>query len=167
MPEKNVRWDAERGKWVEKGFVGWEDSEDSEPLENGNFSFGNFNLVGHGEVTNEKCGVFRGFYGCLRVELHDKTDLNGVCYKGKVFVRSYFSSCDKPSCPVCFKRGWAVREAGRIEGRLKEASKRFGLVEHIVVSVPVRDYGLSYEVLRKKAVKALKIRGVVGGVLIV
>jgi len=67
---------------------------------------------------------------------------------------------------VCYKHGWAVRQAGKIEMRLKEASKHFGLVEHIVCSVPVRDYGLSYEVLRKKAVKILKVRGVVGGVLI-
>jgi len=49
---------------------------------------------------------------------------------------------------------------------LAEASKRFGQVEHIVCSVPVRDYGLGYDVLRHRVVKVLRDRGVIGGVLI-
>jgi hypothetical protein len=97
-------------------------------------------LVGNGNVTNSRCGTFKSYWGCIRVELHDKITLDGNNYKGKVFVQKVFNSCDKPSCPVCYKKGWAVREAGRIEGRLKEAARRFGQVEHIVCSVPVRDY---------------------------
>jgi len=102
----------------------------------------------------------------LRTELHDKVGLDGVNYKGKVYVKRVQHFCNKPSCPICYRKGWAVREAHNIEGRLKEASKRFGLVEHIVCSVPIRDYGLSYEALRKKAVKVLFSRGITGGVLI-
>jgi hypothetical protein len=94
-------------------------------------------LVGHGEQTNAECGKFKRFDGCLNVDLHNAVrwffpDLP----KGSVYVRSVYHSCDKPTCPVCFKYGWAVREATRMERRLKEASKRFGLVEHIVASVP-------------------------------
>jgi len=40
------------------------------------------------------------------------------------------------------------------------------LPEHIVASVPARDYGLKFKSLRNKVVKILAVRGVVGGVLI-
>jgi hypothetical protein len=128
--------------------------------------FGEFNLAGHGVVTNSSCGVFKRFVGCNRVELHDKVTLDGVKYRGKVFVKKVFFSCGKPSCPICSMFGWSVREAERIESRLAEASKLFGLVEHIVCSVPVRDYGLKFECLRRKVVDVLSAHGVVGGVLI-
>jgi len=130
------------------------------------FSFGLLQLVGHGRKTNDNCGVVRSYYGCVHVESHDIIASDGKNHKGEVFVRKVVFSCDKPSCPVCYKFGWAGREAHKIEVRLAEAGKRFGLVEHIVASVPVRDYGLSYEVLRVKAVKTLFSCGVVGGVLI-
>jgi len=151
---------------IDKAFEQVKDDFDSEPLENSNFSFGDFQLVGHGEVTNVKCGKFMSFYGCVRAELHNKVSLNGVNYAGKIYARPYFHSCDKPSCPKCFKHGWAVRETGKIEGRLAEASKRFGLVEHIVATFPPRYYHLTYEQLRAKAIEILKRRDVVGGVLI-
>jgi hypothetical protein len=47
-----------------------------------------------------------------------------------------------------------------------EASKKFGLPEHIILSVPVRDYHLLPKALRRKAVKVAKKRGVIGGCLI-
>jgi hypothetical protein len=53
-----------------------------------------------------------------------------------------------------------------MEKRLDEASKRFGLVEHIVASVPHEDYALSLETLRKRAVKVLANRGIIGGSMI-
>lgn len=128
--------------------------------------FGQFNLAGHGEVTNSSCGKFVSFSGCNRVELHNRRTLDGVDYSGKVYVRKVFVSCHKPSCPICYKYAWAVREGEKIEGRLVEASKRFGLAEHIVASVPSRDYGLEFESLRRKVVDVLRVRGIVGGVLI-
>ena len=130
------------------------------------WSYGDFELVGHGKQTNENCGRFVSFKGCLHTELHDKTTLDGVNYKGKVFVRKVHASCDKPTCPVCYKSGWAVREADRITQRIREASKTAGVAEHIIVSVPKVDYGLDFEKLRLKAVKVLSSRGVIGGVLI-
>jgi len=124
-------------------------------------------LAGNGEITNpETCGKRATFKGCLNVEGHNVTTLEGKNYKGKVFVRRIQMSCGKPSCPKCYKSGWAVRQAGKIEARLKEASKRFGLVEHIVASVPTHDYGLGLKALRHKIIKMLKEIGVVGGVLI-
>ncbi len=109
------------------------------------WSYGDYELVGHGKVTSPSCGKFMGFSGCARIDLHDKTTLDGVNYTGKVFVRKVHRTCHKPSCPVCYKHGWAVREAKMIEARLVECSNRFGQVEHIIVSVPKSDYGLTLE----------------------
>jgi len=157
-------------------FGGSEDSFDDEQpkvlketipeLENGWASYGNFQLVGNGKVTSDACGKYLSLKGCIRTDLHDVNCLDGKNYAGKVYVKVVHHWCNKPSCPVCFKSGWAVREAGKIEGRLKEASKRFGLAEHIVASVPLRDYGLSFGDLRARMVKAVYARRVIGGVLI-
>jgi len=135
-------------------------------VEVGYGDFGDFQLVGHGKVTNSKCRQFVGFHGCIRGDLHNLVNLDGVSYGGKAYLKPHFHSCDKPSCPKCYKYGWAVREAKNIEARLLEAHKRFGVVEHIVASVPLRDYGLSFEDMRSNAVKAVFRRGVVGGVVI-
>jgi hypothetical protein len=143
-----------------------DDDFDNEPLADAWGSYGGFQLVGHGKQPSIFCGKYVSLKGCLRTDLHKLRTLDGVNYAGKIFSRKVHNFCHNPSCPVCFKSGWAVREAGRIEARLAAASKGFGLVEHISCSVPLRDYGLSFEALRGKAVKALKVRGVVGGVMI-
>ena len=128
--------------------------------------YGNFKLVGHGKRTSVQCGTFFHFKGCLRTDLHKIITLEGKNYSGKVFVRRVRHWCHKPSCPVCYKSGWAVRQAGNIEARCEKASKRFGQVEHIICSVPSKDYGLSFVYLRQKAVRLLRKRGVIGGCLI-
>lgn len=136
-------------------------------IQNKFWSYGDQILVGHGKQTNANCGLFKKFMGCLNIELHNQTRFfNEDLQKDSVFVKSIYHSCDKPTCPVCFKFGWATREASRMERRLKEASNRFGLVEHIVASVPVEEYGLSLEALRKKAIKILLNRGIIGGSMI-
>lgn len=140
--------------------------EESVRVSDGWGRFGNFALVGHGDVGSPNCGKFVTFKGCLLVDLHNKTSLDGTNYAGKVFVRRVRFSCGKPSCPVCYSSGWAVREAGNIERRLASASAKFGLAEHIVVALPPELYGLSFEGLRRKAVEVLSTRNVVGGVLI-
>lgn len=133
---------------------------------NGYGEYGDFKLVGHGERTSEQCGTFFHFRGCLRTDLHKITTLDGENFTNKVFVRRVHHWCHKPSCPICYKSGWAVRQAGNIDARCEEASKRFGQVEHIVCSVPSKDYGLSFAYLRQKAVRVLLKRGVIGGCLI-
>jgi len=129
--------------------------------------YGDFRLVGHGEVTNPNtCGKHVTTKGCLNVENHNITTLDGVNCAGKIHFTRHPLYCYKSSCPVCYKHGWAVREAGRIEHRIKEAGKRFGVAEHIVMSISPRDYHLQFNAMRRKAVKGLKKRGVIGGVLI-
>jgi len=151
---------------LEDNFVEVDDeSGDAEPVD-AYGSYGDFQLVGHGNVTSEMCGRWLGFRGCIRTDLHDHVSLSGENFKGKVFVRHVHHSCDKPSCPVCYKSGWAVRAARKIAVRMQEASKRFGSVEHIVATVPPSFYGLDYDALRIKVVKILLDRGVIGGALI-
>jgi hypothetical protein len=127
---------------------------------------GIFERVGNGKQTDGRCGQTLGFKGCLNVDLHAHTSLDGKNHTGNVYIRKVVHSCDKPECCVCFKRGWAVREASAIEYRINEAAKKFGVAEHIIVSVPKTDYGLAYAEMKAKALKVLRNRGVLGGVLI-
>ena len=157
---------AELGFKLRQEFGDWDDSFDKPPIENRWASYGKFQLVGNGKVTNENCGRFKGLRGCLRHELHDVIAPDGKNYKGKVFIKKVRFTCHKPSCPICYEYSWAVRQAGSIEYRLMALSKKFGEVEHIVISVPSRDYGLTLKCLRKKAVKILYDCGIVGGVMI-
>ena len=54
-----------------------------------------------------------------------------------------------------------------MEARLKVASNRLGSpVEHIVASIRSEDYGLSLDMLRKKVVRLLANRGIIGGSMI-
>jgi hypothetical protein len=128
---------------------------------------GDFILVGHGEQTNNKCGKFKKHMGCPNIEAHNQArHFTPNLEKDSVFVKPIYHSCDKPTCPICFKYGWAVRQATRMETRLREASKKLGLIEHIVASIPVELYGLSLEALREKAVEILANRGIIGGSMI-
>jgi hypothetical protein len=122
--------------------------------------------VGTGNQTSYRCGQFLGLSGCLRTDLHDHTTLDGVNHAGNIYIKKIFHSCDKPECPTCFKRGWAIREAGKAESRLKEASKRFGIAEHIIDSIPVKEYGLPFEKLKANSLKAMAARHYVGGIMI-
>lgn len=75
-------------------------------VENSNGVFGNEVLVGHGEKTNENCGVFSRYMGCLHVHLHGLVKLDGKSYEGKIYAKMGYHYCYKPSCPKCFKHGW-------------------------------------------------------------
>jgi hypothetical protein len=105
--------------------------------------YGDNELVGHGEQTNDKCDTFKKLMGCLNFEAHNASRwFNSDLKKDSVFVKSVYHSCDKPTCPKCFKFGWAPREASRMEKRLREASNSYGLIEHIMASVPAALYSL-------------------------
>lgn len=54
-------------------------------------------------------------------------------------------------------------EADKAESRLKEASKRFGIAEHIIDSVPLSDYGLPFEELKANSLEAMQARHYIGG----
>jgi hypothetical protein len=120
-------------------------------------------LVGHGAVTREGlCGQVRGVRVCLNVHLHGQMTLDGVNHAGQVYYEKIRHSCHKPSCPTCVDT-WVQVEAWRMTGRLGEASKHFGQVEHIVVSVPQKDLHLGTKKLVRKAQKILIGLGVLGG----
>ena len=147
-------------------------------LEGGGFRFGKWELVGHApHATNGRCGTFSKFLACTKLHLHNKMCFDPktgslVNYAGLADVHPVFYSCDKPSCPVCYQLGYAIRAADNVNFRLKEASKRldhvaFGDVEHIIVSMPKDLWGCPDEaVLRKYAREALEKRGIVGGCMI-
>lgn len=133
--------------------------------------FGGFELVGQNpKPTNDLCGKYSAISGCLGGEdgeRHNFVDLFGHDFHGKVVFQRIRKSCDSARCPECYRRGWVRREALKVEARLFESSKRWGLVEHIVVSLPVKDYGFkSFQGVRNKVVKVLESRGVVGGALV-
>ncbi|MBA7494975.1 hypothetical protein ES702_05554 [subsurface metagenome] len=169
---------------LERGSVDEDDMwDDEQPLSSSSEKFvsvlkygwgshGYYRIVGSGEVTNQFCARKVGFNGCVNVGKHNYVGLDGVYYRGKVHVDLVFNFCKKPSCPICYKKGFSVREAGNIEARLTENGKfkncfgRFGLIEHIVCSIPVKDYNMSHKALRRKANRILQSLGVVGHCLI-
>jgi hypothetical protein len=128
-------------------------------------TFGTYQLVGNGHITNEKCGTFSSHFGCLNGDFHEGVRLNGEDCSGKGFFRVVLNSCHKLSCPICYESACA-REAHRIEARLAEASKESGLVEHLVASVPLERYDMDFDACRKFILKALVVRGIIGGALI-
>ncbi len=124
----------------------------------GDVLFSELALVGRGQVTNDKCGKFRGYFGCL---LHEKHEGDSV------FAYPYFNYCDKPSCPECYRYGWAAKEAKVTERRLLAAAEKLGSpVEHIVCSLPKPDYGSSLRESKRKAQEILYSRGISGGLII-
>lgn len=120
--------------------------------------------VGRGGKSSDFCGLMVGVSTCKNVEGHKGIFVEGVDFTGKVFVRLNHLWCHNPLCCVCFIRGWAVRGARAVEGRLNEGVKRgFGKVESVMVSVAVGDRGLPESVMRKKCRDALIDRGVTSG----
>jgi hypothetical protein len=128
-------------------------------------TFGSQQLVSNGSITNEKCGTFSTHSGCLRGDLHKGVKWNGEDCTDKGFFRVVLNSCHKPSCPICYE-SWGGREAHKIEGRLLEASKQYGLVEHFSASVPPERGYLGFDACRKLILKALAVRGIFGGCMV-
>jgi hypothetical protein len=101
---------------------------------------GDWAVVGYGDKpTNDNCGKFKWFLVCLRLLLHNIVTLDGHDYRGKGYGKRVWWHCNKPSCPVCFRKGWAVRRASKMEHRLKEGAKKHGKIEHVVLSPPKSD----------------------------
>jgi len=128
----------------------------------------NYVPVGRGVKSSNLCGVHVSYDVCKDVEAHRGVVKNGVDYTDTIGVRHKHLWCKKSGCPVCFIRGWSVRGARFIdEARLQVAVERgFGDVEHVVVSAPKKDYGLSEMVLRKRARAVLSACGIEGGCMI-
>jgi hypothetical protein len=80
---------------------------------------GDWAVVGYDDKpTNNNCGKFKWFLVCLRLLLHNLVTLDGHDYRGKGYGKRVWWHCNKPSCPVCFRKGWAVRLALKMEHRL-------------------------------------------------
>lgn len=127
----------------------------------------NFMPVGRGEPSSEWCGKFRGLLVCKNVDGHKDGVVKGSDATGKVVVRLQHFWCKKSSCPVCFISGWSVRRAKYIVARLDEGVRRgFGVIEHVVVSVPKKAYGLYFKAFRREALDILVALGVSGGCMI-
>jgi len=134
---------------------------------------GGFAKVGTGGVTSSSCGKHMRFEGCSKDDLHSVV-VDGVDYSGKAYMTNVVMSCGKPSCPKCYRLGWAPRLAWRISGRLlwfsellAKTNAKTAVIEHVVCSIPPADYWITdYDVMRERAIKALKLRGVIGGNLI-
>jgi hypothetical protein len=125
---------------------------------------GEYTLVGRGGVRSPDCGKHRCYYKCRVVDLHHDG------FVGKDVWYNSVNNCHSPSCSRCWKYGWAVREANAVDSRFLTAEKVLGLpyvdVEHLQVSIPKRDYGLSYKDLSGNAILVLKASGVIGGCII-
>jgi hypothetical protein len=126
-----------------------------------------FMPVGRGVKSSDLCGRHVSLVVCKNGEGHKGVFVNGVDCSGKVVVQHKHLWCHKPTCPVCFNRGWSVRQARSVESRVERGVKLgFGKIEHVVVSVPKADRDLREKVLRKKCRDALFDRGVIGGCMI-
>lgn len=148
-----------------------------------------FSLVGHGFAYLD-CGETR-FRGCLNVDKHHAS-LEDSSREGKVFVEVYYRSCNRRECPKCFEK-WVSLESLRASYRLlgfcrgerlakkvfsiPDKKKRVQRIErafrgarykpiHVIFSVPVELYGLSYVKLRSKMYKIAKKSGVFGGCVV-
>jgi len=127
----------------------------------------NYMPVGRGVKSSDFCGAHVGYDVCKDVEAHKGVVKDGVDYTDTIAVRHKHLWCKNSGCFVCFIRGWSVRGARFIEGRLDLAVQRgFGEVLHMVVSAPEKDYGLSEKALRQKCRLALAVRGIVGGAML-
>ena len=127
----------------------------------------NYEPVGRGVRSSVSCAKWVGLDICRNFEGHKGRTLNGEDCTDKVVNRNRHFWCHKPSCPVCFIRGWSIRGARSITGRLDKAVELgLGKIEHIVVSPAVADRNLPEYVMRKKCREALVDCSVVGGVMI-
>lgn len=139
--------------------------------------YGEFSLVGRNRLaTKPNCGKFFSLWGCLNVEEHGIT-IDGHDYRGKVPVYKRYHTCHRADCPVCYKNGWARRQAVSMTKRLQKFSRGFidengrksparGQVEHTIVSIPPKYYGFSFDKMKRKTIDGLLARGVYGGCLV-
>lgn len=119
--------------------------------------------AGRGVPSSKICGKVKGTLVCHHIEHHKGIVINGVDFTGKSAVSHDYYHCKNPLCPICFARGYAVREAQVIEGRIAEGVERgYGAPEHIALSPPRSLRGLPVPELVKLAEVACKDRGITG-----
>lgn len=95
-------------------------------------------LIGHGEVTNERCGewLMRKKLGCLDVAAHNKV-LNTE-YHGKIALKLVRYWCHKPDCPVCHE-SWVTRVKEIVTWRTKKYGQKIQQRPiHVILSPPIQ-----------------------------
>jgi hypothetical protein len=122
-------------------------------------------VAGNGQKTSASCGKYSRVKICPNIDKHSRLTLDGKSYSGKIFRRIIHNSCGRPSCPECYI-SWASRTARKMAFVLGEAAKLHGKIEHLSCSVPVKDWDMPPEDMRRKAVKVLYSRGLTGASLI-
>ena len=121
-------------------------------------------LPGHGSKYDGCGGVWRK--GCLNVDLHIQSRLDGIDVSGKAYVRVGRQSCNRAECPICYE-GWAGKEAHKIEYRLSQFHLKKLKPIHFIVSPPESLYHISLEKLRIMAYNVAKKVNFLGGSCIV
>jgi len=124
-----------------------------------------FPLVGSGEAY-ANCGSFFSV-GCLNVEEHKGSNLDGVVMEGKAYIERRKVSCHRPLCPTCWE-DWANREKDKATVRLRSFVLKGRNLKpiHLTVSIPHSDYALSLQKMREKTYAALKRVHCIGGMTI-
>lgn len=110
--------------------------------------FSETRLPGHGEPYFN-CGHIV-IKGCLDVEKHKQSRIDGVDVSGKIFVNVGKRTCFRADCPICYE-AWAGKQAHKIEYRLKQYRLNNFRPIHFVVSPPKNLHYKSLIELRKKA----------------
>jgi hypothetical protein len=132
-------------------------------ISTGSFS-ADFPLAGSGEAL-ATCGSFFTV-GCLNVDKHQGTNLDGVNMEGKAVLERRKMSCYRALCPIC-RDDWISREVDRAVQRLGAFSLKGRVLKpiHVIVSVPRSDYGLDFNLMRKRAYAILRRVHCLGGVM--
>lgn len=131
------------------------------PSSFGVFEWFGWSLPGHGK-PNDDCGKTM-IFGCLNVEAHTQSRIDGENVLNKVFLDLRRHSCGRLECPICYEKACS-KEAHRITWRLENSwLMRHGKIIHVAVSVPKSLYHLSGEELRSKVYAKAKKVGFFGG----
>lgn len=135
-------------------------------------------VAGTGDVTHpdkddpKQCGKFYGVKGCLNIDGHNITTLDGKNHKGMMYGKKMFRYCNDPRCFVCHDHGWGARESRRAVPRLLKAKKREGKIEHITVSPPRKDWEWVLSPEKERVYRRIKLKrilaahGIKGGLII-
>ncbi len=171
---------AERDAWLAYG-QSFEKDDEKELSVSKSLKWGHVEswlIAGNGEVTNsdkedpKHCGKFYGVKGCVNVAGHNIVTLDGVNHAGMMYGRKMYRYCYNPRCPVCHSHGWGAREARKAEARLLKAKKRFGQIEHIMVSPPPKHYDRLKTPEKERVFRRIKLKrvldknGIMGGLVI-
>lgn len=124
-----------------------------------------YKLTGWG-MEKANCGTYF-IVGCLNVEKHRGMNLDGVNMEGKAVLEVHRNTCHRPLCPVCWE-SWANREVKRAIRRLQSFGIKGRNLKpiHVTVSVPLDDWELPLESMRRKVYGVLKRVHCLGGMLI-